>query len=289
MIFSYKKINAKVNLTLDVLGRKDGFHTIESFVSSITICDRVLVTKRKDHAINFKQFGIRACKDQLQNNAYLAAKAFMETYGTTGVNLYLHKKIPVGGGLGGSSADIAAVLVAMKNLYKVDADLTVLAQKLGSDVVFMLNGGNAVMRGRGEDVVKINISRSLPLILIKNNRDISSKNCYKKFDELNEKHTPCTKIAVENLAEGRFYDFCKVAKNDLENAANQFIPELDNAKNYLIQSGAYAAMLTGSGSVVYGIFDDKSARKKAYESLKKVYNKERIILAETIKDKKLKY
>ena len=286
MFFAYQKVNAKVNLTLDVVGAKEGFHEIESLVSAIDLSDSVLVLKRSDHIVDLRESGIIATRNFAENNAYRAATAFKQMYGTSGVTIYLKKNIPIGGGLGGSSADIAAVLLAMKRLYNIDANLSALASQLGSDVNYMLQGGTAVMRGKGDEITRLHITQSLPLILIKNEKSISSKSCYSIYDQLGRTSKPCTREAVENLAEGKFYNFTKVLKNDLNEAANKIVPELDNARDYLLKSGAYTALMTGSGSIVYGIYYSKKDQKRAYEYLKTIYEPSRIVVTHTLKDKR---
>ena len=131
------KIPAKINITLDVLDKTpDGFHDLKSLVASINIYDKITLKKRKDVFISLKEKG-NVTGLQEENNAYKTAKKFMAKYDTPGVNIVIDKKIPIANGLGGSSADIAGVLIAMKKLYKVDCDLSELASELGSDVCYM--------------------------------------------------------------------------------------------------------------------------------------------------------
>ena len=109
---------AKVNFTLDVLGVEENYHKIKTLVSTIDLYDKITIKKRKDSRIKLVMKGIKVDCEITENNAYKAAKAFIEKYKTLGVDIIVNKKIPVGAGLGGSSADIAGVLNAMEGLYQ---------------------------------------------------------------------------------------------------------------------------------------------------------------------------
>ena len=128
---------AKVNFTLDILGVEDGYHKIKTLVSTINLCDKITIKKRKDSRINLIMKGIPVDCEPIENNAYKAAQAFVEKYKTLGVDIIVNKKIPVGAGLGGSSVDIAGVLNGMKALYP-ETEVLDIANKLGSDSGYLL-------------------------------------------------------------------------------------------------------------------------------------------------------
>ena len=151
------KVPAKINLTLDITGVKDGYHHLKSIVSSINLYDTITLIKRNDDKITLLEKGIESGCDTQKNNAFKACKAFINKFGTTGVDIVLNKKIPVGGGLGGSSADIAGVLNGMKKLFGIDGSVKDLADELGSDSRYMLEGGWAVISERGNKVKKLKI------------------------------------------------------------------------------------------------------------------------------------
>ena len=153
------KAYAKINLTLNITGRNDGFHDIESLVTTVDIYDTITVSARRDDKITLemRMAGKRFAEDipVERNNAYKAAKLFAETFKTGGADVKIVKRIPLAGGLGGSSADAAGVLNAMKILYGVSEDVKPLADMLGSDTGYMTSGGFALISGRGERVEKI--------------------------------------------------------------------------------------------------------------------------------------
>ena len=267
------KIPAKINLTLDVLGIKDGYHQISSLVTSIDIFDTIIVKARKDDKITLKEKGIKSGAKMQDNLAYKTAKLFMETYNTYGVDIVIKKSIPVGGGLGGSSADIAGVIKCMQALFGVKEDLTNLANKLGSDCAYMLTGGLAVMLGRGDRVQKYPFNASGELLLITHNEQVSAKDGYKAFDGLNTSFNPCTDLAVESLKNGDYQGFYGAIKNDLYYGVKNLLPVLEDKIDAIQKVGANVSLMTGSGSVVYGIFESKGQRDLAYKKLKKTYGK----------------
>ncbi len=258
------KTNAKVNFTLDILGEKDGFHQLESLVASIGIYDRITLVKRLDQRVTLTVKGDAGCSME-NNNAYKAAVAFITEFNTTGVDIYLEKNIPLGGGLGGSSADIAGVLNGMKRLYKIDADMSLVAQRLGSDTVFMLNGGWAVIKGRGEQVIPIKRCKPLYLLLLTCEQGCSAGECYKEYDAQNKTYAPKTGYAVDCIEKGDVDGFLQTLKNDLYNSAIKFAPQIE--KNLELLKGVGCAVMTGSGSVTVGIYPTKKQRDKAFKKL----------------------
>lgn len=276
------KVPAKINLTLDVLGTDEkGYHVLSSLVSSISLFDEVIIKKRKDKKINLKEKGIKCGCSVLDNNAFKAAKLYLKDCLDAGAEITLKKKIPVGGGLGGSSADIAGVLKGLESLYNFKAELKDLANALGSDSAYMLNGGWAIMRGRGEKIEKIDCSLKLYLIVVKEQESISAKNCYKKFDEQKKVFFPATERAIECLKNQDFDNFINSLKNDLTESAVLYLPAIKDNIETLKSAGAKTALMTGSGSSVYGVFLTEKDRNAAYKKLPE-HLKKNAIKAETL-------
>ena len=196
--------HAKVNFTLDILGVEDGYHKIKTLVSTINLCDKITIKKRKDSRINLIMKGIPVDCEPIENNAFKAAQAFVEKYKTLGVDIIVNKKIPVGAGLGGSSVDIAGVLNGMKALYP-ETEVLDIANKLGSDSGYLLDGGFAVLTGRGEKVDKKDIDQKLYLLIITEQKKISSRESYKLFDKQEKNYKPATVSAEKALKEKDFY------------------------------------------------------------------------------------
>ena len=275
------KIPAKINITLDVLGVTDGFHDIKSLVASIDVFDTVTAVARKDNLLTLKLKGIPVDCDVVDNNAFKAGKLFIKKTGCSGADIFIDKKIPLGGGLGGSSADIAGVLKCMEALYKTGKKLTPMANELGSDSAYMLEGGFAVLTGRGDKIARKDIDKTLYLILIPEQKSTSARAVYKAYDKLEKVGKNSTLTAVHALQSGDMDKFYSVIKNDLTEGALTIVPEIYGNIYALKKAGAPAALMTGSGSCSYGIFATKKERDVAFNKLKKLY-KNTLIKAQTI-------
>ncbi len=275
------KIPAKINLALDVVGVKDGFHMLETLVASVNIFDEIVVKKRTDGKITLTERGIKSGCPLEKNNAYKAAKRYIETFGETGADIILEKNIPVGGGLGGSSADIAGVLKGLNILFGGNRDIKPLADELGSDSGYMLNGGYAILRGKGDIEEKVNFSDKFYLLIIKEEGQVNSGACYKTFDELGKTFPPSSTLAAKKLEQGDFEEFCSLIKNDLTSPAVKILPNIGKNIDRLKSTFAKAALMTGSGSCSFAVFENKNKRDKAYKKLKKEYGK-KLIKANTI-------
>lgn len=273
------KVYAKINLTLDVGNLENGYHNIKSLVSSIDLCDEITVTKRQDRRISLKNTGINPKCAVVDNNAYKTAKLFKEKYNTLGVDIVINKKIPVASGLGGSSADVAGVLMAMDALFDGEHDLVEMANAIGSDCAYMLDGGYAVIGGRGEKIEKVVTDAKFYLIIMTAENGLSSRESYKEFDRQGKVYPPITTTAVECLQKDKKGEFIKLIRNDLYPASSAKVPEIK--QNLEILSSVAPSVMSGSGSSVYAVFLDKTARDTAYKALRKKY-KEKIIKTETL-------
>lgn len=274
------KAPAKINLTLDVLGTEGKFHEIKTLVSTINVYDKITIKPRKDSRINLEMKGLAVDCAVTENNAYKAGKIYMDKVSSMGADIVIEKKIPIGAGLGGSSADIAGVLIGMQKAYKQKADLLPLANSLGSDSGYLLGGGYAVLSGRGEKIVKKDFAQKLYLLIITDSQAVSSRASYKAFDKLEKTFKPCTASAEKALKEDNFEKFCSVIKNDLYLASCTLNENIKYNLNNLKIAGAPAQVMTGSGSAVVGIFNGKKQRDKAYKKLLPLYN-EQLIKAQT--------
>lgn len=273
------KVYAKINFTLDVGGLDNGYHKIKSLVSSIDLYDEITVTKRQDRRITLKNVGIDPKCTVVDNNAYKTAKMFKEKYNTLGVDIVINKKIPVASGLGGSSADVAGVLKAMDVIFPGEHDLVEIANAIGSDCAYMLDGGYAVIGGRGDEIKPLYANTKFYLIIMTADSGLSSREAYKEFDRQEIVYPPVTEKAVENLVGDKKGEFIKLIRNDLYPASSEKVPEIK--QNLEILSSVAPSVMSGSGSSVFAVFLDKTARDTAYRVLRKKY-KDKIIKSQTI-------
>ena len=254
------KVFAKLNLTLNVGARQGEFHPIDSVATSVGICDVVQVLQRHDSQINV--CGVNTVA-QDQNTAYKAAVAFAQMFAKTsnatiGVDISIEKGIPFGGGLGGSSADAAAVVYCMCKLFGVDihsSEVHRLCSALGSDVNFMLFGGLGRMQGKGDDVTFCKMGKPLHFALTTFDAGMNSGEIYSAFDKLaatqyNTANKSDKSILLNLLQQGATDKIIALLSNDLQQAT---LSVSNYASEYLrfVQSHNLSCNMTGSGSAYY--------------------------------------
>ena len=207
-VFATKvKSYAKVNLSLNILGQKDGYHLIDSVAASVDIWDTVCAKPRSDRLINVYMHGLGSENiPPEKNNAVKAGEAFVSAFGTKGADIEIYKDIPIGAGLGGSSADAAGVLNVLAKLYKMKdrAALKTIADTLGSDTGYMLTGGFARMTGRGERVRPVACKRRLYMLLFLPKEGVSAAECYRAYDDSPDPLRQDSENMVKALAAGDF-------------------------------------------------------------------------------------
>ena len=252
------KSYAKVNLTLDVVGTAGGYHLIDSLVASINLYDLVCVKKRKDNLISVSMHGMDSEGiPPEQNNAFRAGEAFVRRFSTKGADITVYKNIPIGAGLGGSSADAAGVLSGLARLYGADDEraLCEIADSLGSDTRYMLNGGYCRMQGRGEKLTPLpEPERPLNLFLICPRTPVSAGACYKAFDE-GEKIAPSTENCLGAFLKGDAEGLGRGLSNALYPAAARLNEDVETALEEARSFSPLGACMTGSGSGVFALFE----------------------------------
>ena len=255
------KAYAKINITLDVLRKRpDGYHDLRGVMCSISIYDNVSIEPAED--IRF------SCNIPLpeNNTAAKAARLFMEETGK-GAYIRLEKRIPSEAGLGGASADAAAVLRGMNRLYGnplPESRLYELGLLVGADVPFCVLGGCAVAEGVGEILTPLPVPR-LDLVIVKGSNGVSTAALFKSL-RLPVEH-PDTDGAIAAIQRRDIAALAPLCKNALEPPATALLPEIAEHKKLLMQSGALSAFMTGSGAAVVGIFKDAEAARRGAEAL----------------------
>jgi 4-diphosphocytidyl-2-C-methyl-D-erythritol kinase len=257
------KSYAKVNLTLEIVGIEGGYHLLDSLVASVDLHDLILLKKKKGglSSITMKGMGSESIPPE-KNNALKAAEAFSKRFSTDGVDITVYKNIPIGAGLGGSSADVVGVLNGMAKLYNVGDRyaLKQLADELGSDTGYMLDGGFARMRGRGDEVEKIQTQNKLHFLLLCPSSGVSAGACYKKYDELPktlEERGSYTQNCIDALCKNDKNGIGMYAMNDLFKPALHINPDVERAYEEAKSFSPICAVMTGSGSGVLAMFETK--------------------------------
>lgn len=269
------KAYAKINLTLDVLGKRpDGYHDLATIMHQIPLSDDIIIRIGGDP-------GIRATTNisYIRNDTNIAAKAaklLTEKLGIANpsIAIEIHKRIPVGAGLGGGSADAAAVLTALSSYYKSGLskdDLYDLGAKAGADVPFCIAGGCALCEGIGERITPIPPLKGGFLVLVKPRASISTAELFSEYRALPQQTRPDTAGAVRALQDGDFTGAAHRVCNVLEAAAEKKCGDIAEIRNNLCRLGAAGAAMSGSGSSVFGLFIDEKKAETAADFLKKQY------------------
>ncbi len=281
MIQLSEKAYAKINLTLDVVGKRDdGYHLIRSVMQPISLADEVVVTKTDDNAVTIKCSDPNVPCDE-RNTAHKACVKFFNFTGTcnTGVEVSIEKHIPSEAGLGGGSSDAATVIKLLDKMFdtKLSIDeMLAIGAMVGADVPFCIISKTALCEGMGEIITPLSEIKKHYVLLIKPDFGVSTPLAYKMFDEkMIETANSSDKMIAAIQSEDSITNHLS---NDLERAIrNDKIAEI---KNELLDLGADGALMSGSGSCVYGLFTDKDSAFTAYKALSGSYSF--VHLAETV-------
>ncbi len=266
------KANAKINLTLDITGvREDGYHDLSSVMQSIALADTLEITEREDGEIKLycDKEGIPT---DSRNTVYKAAERLLKfAQIQNGVNITINKLIPSEAGMGGGSADAAATLAALKALYKIDIsdeELYKIAASVGADVPFCLHGGTCLCEGIGEKMTEVGAMPRCTIVVCKPPVGVSTGKAYSETDKNPQKLFGKTEKLCEilNSKNKNLTDVCAQISNRFDEVLE--IDEVQQIKRKMLETGAVAACMTGSGSAVFGIYDENSKTSEIADSLK---------------------
>lgn len=248
---------AKINLSLDVVGKlENGYHALESVFQSVGLYDEVTVELAEDISVGCEVPPEFAEADEIpcdeRNIAYKAAKRFFESAGIEGgCHIHIKKGIPSQAGMGGGSADAAAVLYCLSRL--TGAEITA-PEKIGADVPFMLAGGTAYVEGIGEKITPIADYSGKILVIAKGKEGVSTAEAYRNIDSLTSPvHPETAKLtaAINGIPDEAYRYFGNLFEQAVE------LDEVKAIKTAMLESGALNAVMTGSGSAVFGLFEEK--------------------------------
>ncbi len=272
----YEAAYAKVNLTLDVLGkREDGYHDLKSVMQTLSVRDdiEIDVGTGKDWCLKCDKEGI-PCDER--NLAWKAAKVYCDALGKDpeGLEIRITKRIPSQAGMGGGSADAAAVLRALNRHYGDPISILALAElgaQVGSDVPFCVVGGTCMCEGRGEKLRKLPDMPDCIFVVVKPEFSVSTPELYKKIDEVTIAKRPDHREMESALLAG---DLLRVA-NNLHNVFDPVVTnehlEINYIKSLMHQYGAIGYQMTGSGSAVFAIVSEFEVAAVICNMLKQNY------------------
>jgi len=270
------KARAKINLTLDVLSKRDdGYHELQMIMQSVGLYDNIYIESMdmKSH-IKIKT-NLKWLPVDDRNIAFKAAALLKDEFKINkGVFIGLDKHIPVSAGLAGGSSDCAAVLIGMNKLFSLGLsteELMEFGARLGSDVPYCIKRGTALAEGRGEKITSLSPCPYFYIVLAKLPVSVSTASVYGglKLDEINIR--PDTKKYIEAINNGDSDYIAQNMINVLENVTIPMVPDIDLLKKYLVKAGAENAMMSGSGPTVFALFKEKSKAIQAAEDVKSLF------------------
>ncbi len=266
------KGRAKINLTLDVVGKRDnGYHDLEMIMQTVNLYDTIYIRKTKVLGVRLKS-NYSWLPTNEKNIAYKAAELFFKESGINGgVAIEITKRIPVAAGLAGGSTDAAATLVGLNRLYETHYSkekLMEMGLKLGADVPFCIARGTMLAEGIGEELTPLTPMPTTYVVLVKPPFSASTAAVYKGLDVNNIKKHPKTQVVIEALKNGNVQEIASNMSNVLEEVTISMYPEIAKIKEEFMQQGAMGTMMSGSGSTVFGLFETEEAAHKACKYFK---------------------
>jgi 4-diphosphocytidyl-2-C-methyl-D-erythritol kinase len=257
---------AKVNYSLDVLGlRDDGYHDIRTVLQSISLFDGVEI-ESAERGFSLAVEPREVCPVE-ENTVYRAWRLLRESAGRElPVRIRLEKNTPSGAGLGGGSADAAAALVGMNEMFGLglgDKELRSVAAKVGADVPFCLAGGTTLGEGIGDDLSALPTPPPHFIALAKPHAGANTAKVYRAYDEFSRRSRGDTDEVVSALRSGDPRSLGASVGNDLASVTAKLVPEVEEYASVFLESGAFGASMSGTGTSVYGIFDAKEEAEAA--------------------------
>ena len=274
--------NAKINLTLDILGlREDGYHEVAMVMQEVSLHDTLSMEKSGagiQLSITIEgQDGVLPADES--NLCWKAAALVQQEYGLTeGVSIELVKRIPMAAGLAGGSADAAAVLKGMNQLYELgmtEERLCELGARLGSDIPFCLMGGTMLATGRGEVLTRLPSFPETYVVL-------ATAWAYKTYDAGYDGPHPDNEAMLKAIGEGDRQKAAGLLCNVLEGITIKEHAIIESYRKMMLQQGAMASMMSGSGPTVFGLAEDEASAGRIAAAVKALDGKAAVYVAKTV-------
>lgn len=263
----YVKARAKINLALDVLGKRpDGYHNLQMIMQSLSLCDDIFIKKTKAPGVKLVSNNPLLPVNQ-ENLAYQAAARLIEEFNIQhGIYIYLNKVIPVGAGLAGGSTNCAATLVALRKLLRLpitDTTLLEMGREFGADVPYCLMRGTAFAEGTGERLTRLQKHPDVTVLLAKPGVNISTKQVFSQYNPNNVTKRPNIPAMLKCIKNSDLKGIAKGFCNVLESVTISNYPEVSKIKEIMLELNALGAVMSGSGPTVFGYFDSKESARLA--------------------------
>ena len=261
------KAHGKINLSLDVLGRRDdGYHEVKMIMHTVGLYDSIYIRREREKGIRM-ECNLSSLPTNEENLMVKAARSILDEFSIEeGLSLRLTKRLPVAAGMAGGSADAAAVFHGINQLFHLNLsteELEKRAVKFGADIPFCLHKGCYLSEGIGEKLKKLPSLPPCTIILVKPAFSLSTKLIYENLhlENLKETEHPDVDKMVTELEGGSLEEICKLGGNLLEKVSISLRPEIQAIKDFLIKEGALLSLMSGSGPTVFGIFPEEEKEK----------------------------
>lgn len=275
---------AKINLGLDVLGKRaDGYHEVRMIMQTIRMYDQLDLQKSQEPGIHLTTNKSYIPVDE-NNLVYRAIQLMMDTCGIQeGVDVHLHKVIPVAAGMAGGSSDAAAAMVGMNRLFQCGLSkrkLMALGVQIGADVPYCILRGTALAEGIGEKLTVLPPMPKCKILIGKPGISVSTKYVYTTLDLNQDTVHPDIDGMLEALDQGNLYGITDRMGNVLQDVTIPAYPQVEEIKEKMKEWGAVNAMMSGSGPTVFGIFDDEEKAEEACQKLRESGMCQQVFLTE---------
>ena len=267
------KALAKINLGLDVLGRREnGYHDVRMIMQSIYLYDDVTIARTDSPGIEVET-NLHFLPTDENNIAYKAAAMLMEEFQLPGgVRIILNKHIPVAAGMAGGSSNAAAVLFGMNKMFRLGLSQKSLMERgvrLGADVPYCIMRGTVLAEGIGEELTTLPAFPACTVLIAKPPISVSTKVVYEALDAKEIIEHPDIDGIIRGLEQGSLSEIASHMGNVLEDVTIGMYPVIEKLKDEMKKAGALNALMSGSGPTVFGIFESRAAARRAQEQIRK--------------------
>lgn len=278
---------AKINLTLDIIGKRDdGYHELRMIMQTIDLCDQLTFQKTTEPGICLTMDHPLPDGCPMEKNlVYRAAEQMWKQYHLPGgIRIHLEKNIPAAAGLAGGSTDCAATLTTINELYHLDLTKEELCQigvTLGADIPFCICQGTMLSEGIGEVLTPLPALPPLWVLLIKPNISVSTGYVYSHYDQQNVSRHPDTERMMDAIYHKDAAAVARQLSNVLESVTIPAYPVIQDIKDFLGREGAVGSLMSGSGPTTYGLYQDEIRARMAYHQAQEFYTDCDVILCQT--------
>ena len=267
------KAYAKINLALDVVRkREDGYHELEMIMAPVTLHDLIYINTIEE-GIEIESNSKIMPTDQ-RNIMYKAVSLIKERYGIKkGVKIYVYKHIPTQAGLAGGSADGAAVIKAMNKLFYLNLtneEMAALGKEIGADIPFCIYQKLAFVSGIGEKLSFIDVPFKCKVLLVKPRKGVSTKKSFNSLNLNKTSHQNCN-LMIKGIEENDYQAVIDNLQNTLEAPSIKMVPEIAKIKEEMLAIGFVGALMSGSGSCVFGLTRCDLILEKGFKFFKGKY------------------